>query len=347
MSDVYTLLSETQVNRSVIPAECGTFYEQSLYVAEHAQIELNKLFESVGIDELAVFESTGSTIVYEGAKLDEFKTKAKKVMTDIWAAIKHAYEKILEFFETKRKEAMSKLTGLKKDVVDKVVDGEKPFAITHAFNLTAADSKDAANAALELAGDIEAEFNKVRGQEEATEKVNALKEEFASKIVKNICGVEKATTFSNEVRKQIHADFMGEEVKVDKAWLSSNFEEVVGVVVKGTTKQTIKTSYITEKKLIDSTIRQLSKVKDENMSTIKTEMSLLKDVVQTLHSLQSIKMDVCKRRYSEYLTILAKLYKLNGKEAKAEEKKDEAATESVDLAPETTQKDLIENAFNW
>ena len=342
MSDVYTLLSETQVNRSVIPAECGTFYEQSLYVAEHAQIEFNKLFESVGIDELAVFESTGNTIVYEGAKLDEFKTKAKKVMTDIWGAIKHAYEKMLTFFETKRKEAMSKLTGLKKDVVDKVVDGDKPFAVTHAYKLDNAASKDAADAALKLAGNIESKFNAVRDQEEVTEKVNALKEEFASKIVKSICGVE-AATFSNEVRKQIHADFMGDEVKVDKAWLSSNFEKVVAVVEKGTTKKAIQASYVEEKKLIDKTIRQLSKVKDENMSTIKTEMSLLKDVVQTLHSFQSIKMDVCKRRFSEYLTILAKLYKLNSKA----EKKDESTNESVDLAPETTQKDLIENAFDW
>lgn len=342
MSDVYTLLSETQVNRSVIPAECGTFYEQSLYVAEHAQIEFNKLFESVGIDELAVFESTGCTIVYEGAKLDEFKSKAKKVMTDIWAAIKHAYENILAFFEKKRKEAMSKLTGLKKDVVDKVVDGEKPFGVTHAFKLDAADSKDAANAAFDLAADIESKFNAVRGPEANTEKVNALKEEFASKIVKNICGVE-AATFSKEVRKQIHADFMGEEVKVDKAWLSSNFDEVVGVVEKGTTKKAIQASYIEEKKLIDKTIKQLSRVKDENMSTIKTEMSLLKDVVQTLHSFQSIKMDVCKRRYSEYLTILVKLFNLSNKA----EKKDEAANESADLTPETTQQDLIENAFNW
>ena len=324
------ILGKVPTNRSVIPEGCLTFAEQSLYVAEFAEENFNTMFESVGIEELAVYESTGSFVLYEGAKLKEFKEKAIQIFKDIFGAIKHAYEKILDFFEKKRKESVKELVKIDSSDVDTMEDG-KTYYTTHEFDLSC--SEDFTKNAKELTNDIKDQFEKMVNQkyDNIQEQAKELKDDFEQKIVSTISGIENVKTF-NEAKKPLYNKMIGKEVGATKSWIKSNLSDLTGVVEKGTTKRDIQTAYQAEKKVIDDIIKGLRSMDDNLIKVANAEISLLKSVTTALHSCMNIKMDVCKRRYNEYRVILTKV-------ATAKKK---ANHESVSY-----QEDLVEAAFDW
>ena len=96
----YEEMGKLPADRSVIPSYCESFSESAVYVAEASTRYINDFFKEVGITELAIFESTGSVVVYEGAKLQAFKEKLAKVWDSIWRAIKGLFEKVAGTFES-------------------------------------------------------------------------------------------------------------------------------------------------------------------------------------------------------------------------------------------------------
>ena len=67
----YNDLLNVKADMSVIPAYSMSFAENALFVAEAVEKDFNTLFQNIGIQELAVFESTGVQVVYENEKLDK------------------------------------------------------------------------------------------------------------------------------------------------------------------------------------------------------------------------------------------------------------------------------------
>ena len=75
---------------------------------------MNKLFESAGIEELAVFESTGCEIVYEGARFEELKKTVVSIFVKIWEAAKKMFANITYAFkmgQNKLNEGITKLNA--------------------------------------------------------------------------------------------------------------------------------------------------------------------------------------------------------------------------------------------
>ena len=82
-------LGKLEANKNVIPSDCMTFSEAASYVIEYTDSEYNKLFEAVGIEELAVYESTGSQIIYEEGKLKDLKEKIVNFIKRIYEKTKY------------------------------------------------------------------------------------------------------------------------------------------------------------------------------------------------------------------------------------------------------------------
>ena len=331
MSVLYENLGEVPSINSVIPNGCLSFYEQSLYVAEFAEQNFNEMFEAIGVNELAVFENTGSFIVYEDSSLKSFKESAKRLFQNIWGAIKAAYEKILKWFEDKRKEAVKELIKIDASVADKMED-DKNYGKTHKFDLSVSDNFiSEANA---LVSKATTEFDKlIKNPTDALkDDAKKVKEDLESSIVASISKTDAKTV--GDARKSLLNKMVGESVDVNKSWVKNNISEVVGIVEKGNTKKDIQKSYKDEKANIDKIIKELGNLDKSLIDVAKAEITVLKSISTCLHSCMNVKMDVCKKRYGEYRNILVKLSKLN--------KKEKATNESV-----TYQQDLIESAFDW
>lgn len=318
-----------ETDRSAIPAGCLSFTEQALYVAEATETEFNKLFESVGIDELAVFESTGTEVVYEGAKLDEFKNKAINLFKGIWAKIKHAYELITDKFKEMtygNKKNFSKVSAADLNKLD----SEMTFGKTHHFNFGGSNARERAD---KLVKDIKDIFDLNRTSDEKLEI-----SEFQDKIVSEISGTDK--TSIKEAKTELSKKLIGDEFEVDLSWVKKNLDSLQITVFNPPTNN-IKSSFNDEKKLIDNIIKEIKGFKSEDVNSAKTSIGLLKDVESTLHTCMSAEMDVLKRKYGEYRNVFTKVYLATKKASKAKK-----VTESVEDVV-TSQQDLVESCFDW
>ena len=339
-------LENVTPNRSIIPAHSLTFAENALYVAEFIEVEHNKLFESIGINELAVYESTGMEIVYEGEQLQTIKAKIVKFFTNAWEAIKGAIEKVIKWFEEKKKEVRDKFANELIERATKAslegVDPKKKFGTTHKYDIKVPD--EACLRAFDFSRDVQSKFvdlaKSFKDEEKAdqTAKIHDLKEDLMSKLIKEISGTDAGSIA--EMSKQLKKEMLGEQVTADKEWVSKHLNDMVDVVEKGASTKTFKRQYNIVKQTINECIRETKKFKDEQSIIISPCVSVLKSTVQCSNSIVNLTADVLKRRYHEYSHILLSVSRLAA--AKKEEKK--ATHESTVVA---SQIEMIESAFGW
>ena len=312
-----SLLETIKANRSVIPSTCTSFEEEAMYVAEYGENVLTGFLEDVGINELAVYESTGEFVVYEGERLNELKAKAKEVLDKIWSAIKAGYEKVLAFFSSHTLNAKDKFKDLKASDLDKF-DSNYDFGKTHDFS--GIDKENFAEKAAKVRDQITARLD--AGQQ--------VKGEITTEyIMAQITGTSDSKM--GEAKRTVKKDMMGKEVSVDKSWLSSNWKTVYDVVMAGSSRKDIKKSYKDEKDKINQCIKNLKGRKD--VDSINAVVKIYAKVTTTLHSMMNVKMDVCRKRLAEYTRLLAKVYA----------KKKVATKESFF----GYQEDMVKEAFDW
>ena len=341
----YEELGMVKSNESVIPADCLSFAEQALYVAEYAQEEYNNLFEAVGIEELAVFESTGSEIVYEGAKLEAFKVKAKKFFQRIWAAIKAAYEKVYAFFIQKSKTAMEGIKGLKKSELQEFLrsgdNASKKYGTTHNYTVMIKAYDEKMKKGPELVSDVAKKFDDLDKQDKVSKEAeDKAKEELLEKIFKAF-GNDKSKSLS-DIRSAIRDDL--KEVEATGQWLSATLDKLVEVVKDGKSIDEIKKGYQEQKKQIDKCIANVVGLKEENMKTASSRIVVLSKLANALDTCAHTYFDIFKKRFTEYLIILLRVWKDTKKAA--EKKKDEKkANESVEYT--SYSADMVAEAFNW
>lgn len=321
-----------KADRTVIPKGCLSFSEQALYIAEASENEFNKLFESVGIEELAVFESTGSEVIYEGAKLDEFKKKAVQFFKDIWAKIKRGYEMIVDKFNEVVNGAKKNFPKLTSKDLDRIkLEDTAKMGKVHEYDFGGATPKENAR---KLVDEIEAE---VKSAKEDEDRAN-LKDKYEDKIVSLISGTDK--TSIKEAKDALKKKYIGNEKDVDFAWAKKNFDSIQQHTFSAPTKE-IKESFNGEKENIDRVIKLVKEFKETDVNYAKTTISLLKDVCNTLHQCMAVKLDQLKHIHSEYRNIYTKLYVASQKAVK------ESATVQNESTIIATQQDLVDKSFDW
>lgn len=321
-----------KADRTVIPEGCLSFSEQALYIAEASENEFNKLFESVGIEELAVFESTGSEVIYEGAKLDEFKKKAVQFFKDIWAKIKRGYEMIVDKFNEVTNSAKKNFPKLTSKDLDRIkLEDIAKMGKVHEYDFGGATPRENAQ---KLIDEIKAE---VKSAKEDEDRAN-LKDKYEDKIVSRISGTGK--TSIKEAKDDLKKKYIGNEKDVDFAWAKKNFDSIQQHTFSAPRKE-IRKSFNEEKENIDKVIKLVKEFEETDVNYAKTTISLLRDVCNTLHQCMAVQMDALKHKHSEYRNIYTKLYIASQKAVK------ESATVQNESTIIATQQDLVDKSFDW
>ena len=356
----YEELGMVKANESVIPESCLSFAEQTLYVAEYSQAEFNKLFEAVGVEELAVFESTGAEIVYEGATLDAFKEKAKRFFMKIWGAIKAAYEKVYAFFIQRSKTAMEQIKGLDKSDVKKALDANpgKHYGTVHNYKDIVKSYDDMVKKALPLTKEVNNEFDKINGlgsnalvagyrelknkttfggENKVMENAEKATEKLLTKIFETFGkkGSESYSDIKSAVREQL------KEIDVTGSWLKSNVDELVNIVKGGKSIDEIKKSYQEQKKQIDECITKMKGLQEKDMRTAGKRVMVLGKLANAFDVCANTYFDIFKKRFTEYLLVLVRVWK----DCKKADK--EAAKEKEEKANESYSYDMVSEAFDW
>ena len=325
--------------KNVIPNHVLTFSEAAMYVNEAIEHDFNSLFESIGVNELAVYESTGSMIVYEGTALANFKDEVVKFFQGLWGKIKDFFERVLAFFEEQRKKSVADLGKLTAKDVDMIADDAK-LGKVHQFTI---DDKTFhtknAKAQVDI---IKSAFNILSGDDVAVK----AKEE-ADKQKEKIYGIisgDSANKNSKDMLESIEKAMVGEQIEITKQWLASNIHFLTGVVLEGNSKKEIKKAYADTRDLINKCIKEVKGYKDERAKVAPHEISVLKLLGSTLNTANGKVMDICKRRYAEYKAVLMRVKKAV-KAGGGTSKETGVAAENASYSYH--QEDLIKEAFDW
>lgn len=330
-----------EADMSVIPAHSLTFCENAIAIAEAVDADYNKLFQSVGIHELAVYESTGEEIVYEAEEKKTLVNRVVEFFKGLWAKIKAGFEAILTKFESLKKEVRNRIPNITKEMVMNC--DKESFGKTHEFNI------DKNNEYIENANNFIrnslAEFDKVLADSNSTkEDVVNKKKELEERICKEVSGFDVSKV--SEMTKKIHEKLLGDEVEATKEYVANNISTIVGIVKDGNTKNTIKKNYKAFKKSMDGIIKNVKQMNDKRLGIVNQAAYVLKETVNAANAANHAVMDVCNRQYNEYRNILLRVSVCVQKQGKGE-KKQEATGESA--APDVTanQVHMIESLFAW
>lgn len=332
MDYIMEALSAEESNREVIPASCLSFSEMADYAAEFTNEEFNKMLECIGLDELAVFEATGSLIVYEAENLAKLKSRIANHVKDIWAVYKNFWEKCITDIQNDVKIA-SKLPAA--DLSD--IDKTKSFGKVHKFEFK---SKYDSNA-LAFSREIKKTFNGIADEdgEAAKEAKNLLSDVICSKI----SGVECKT--SREMKKALKSKINGEVVTVNGAWVKRNWNNIMDVVNGKKSAELAKEAYNKEKEAFSQITAQLDSI-DNDISGIVAAWSYMIDTtLSTMHTCYAVEMDACKRRLKEYTNIVAKVSSMYPAK-KAVKESNEEKTDAPAPAEEKEDTDTaVEESF--
>jgi hypothetical protein len=74
--------------------------EAAYNIVVESEENYNRIIQAVGIEELAVFESTGAEMVYEGSTMGGFIEKAKQLFINMWEKIKGVFKKFFAMFDS-------------------------------------------------------------------------------------------------------------------------------------------------------------------------------------------------------------------------------------------------------
>lgn len=357
-------------NNTIIPAHCLSFYEQSLYIAEFAQEEMNKLFESAGIEELAVFESTGCEIVYEGARFEELKKTVVSIFVKIWEAAKKMFANITYAFkmgQNKLDEGITKLHAKINEEVGnravkktkeltpeilKALEGLKTtegnpitFGKIHSYDKNLNDKiKKFSDGQESIRSKIDSEIDKIQiGEEDTKQVIEEKKEQIMKMIIPMISTIDNAENLEfaiGEIKK-----WRGEQIDVDAAWIKAHVNDINEITKNGYYLADIKLAYNKFKSDIDKVIKELKTSKEGEAELMMAKAKLYQKSITCYKSCVAAVMDINRSRFNDYRGILfAALFRGQKAINKAKADTDKDVKESTSV---TTQEDLVNEAFNW
>ena len=336
-------LQGVRADLSVIPSYTLSFSEASLYVAEAIEESYNDLFTWIGVNELAVFESTGSQIVYEGGKLSEIKEAIIKWLKGIWEKIKGFFNKILDKFEEMRKKSVEKYKKITNADIDKI-DDSKSLGTVHAFDNIEKD--EYIKRAKDFLTDVKGKFNELGGknvEELDDDALKSAKDDYVKKTPKEVSGLNADVSSIQDMKEKLRRKYLGDEKQVNKAYAKEKLADMQAIVFEGSTKRKIKADYNGFKDFINREIKDAKKIDDAKLrGSYKYAIIVMKEILDCAHAVCGVVMDACVRRSKAYKTILAQIYKY----AKVGEKG--STNESYYGGYRRSyQTDLISEAFDW
>lgn len=333
------LLKECETDNSVIPAFVSTFAESSFYIVEAINKDFNAMFESIGIDELAVYESTGTQVVYEGVELSKLKEKFINFFTACWKKIKGAFENALNKVKYMNKNTKEIIKNLDENILDSYPTDYK-FGIIHR-PIDPNKTKYAENAKT-YADEVHSEFEKlVNNGDVSADSIADKENELSEKVCEKISGINNLSKNDvTEMNKAIREQHV-EEIEVDISYVRNRLKNMKSDLESGFINQ-IKNDYKESRKMIDSMISAVKKYTDGMIVVSSAEMRVLRDIVSASTGAKNTSLDIYRRYNTELINIFVKMVS-----KKKKEEKKEVVHNSVDYTAESYQLDQILKAFDF
>jgi len=334
---------------AVLP-NCGTFLETAMYVAAACEEAYTDLMSSIGISELAVYESTGAEVVYEAE--DGSETDAKKELdgnTDnffkkVWNAIKGMFEKAIAWISEKvrtwqkdlREKKIAKFDKIwsekSKDIPDDMKFGKASF-------ITANNAFEAPEKVLTRAGADAGSITKIAEGIIGGKFDTDITLDYKGQTYDNIADFKKAVYADPDIKTK-------EPVEITKKFVSENIVNICAIVVNGKSLPEVKAEYNKAKNAINTMANGVKKNK-KNTENYKNIMNGLRKCVTILTAYCGIELDIVKQNYIEASRLLANVaMKLRFKVKPEAEDKDGKAKEAAP-ANESALIDSVAEAFNW
>lgn len=326
---------------------CDTYAEKAFALCAFAEGAYTELFESIGCNELAFYESTGKELDYV-SEADEAKKAnggIKAFFQKIWGAIKAAYEKVIAWIDQNVKEFIKVNTenGIKDiranwgKVKGSIADDKSFGKLGYSLDVTkkidqmaSSWSSQAVAFAADPSNKIDDIYNQVFGH-----------------------NVESVSALQKTVRDELT---LKDAVTVNKEFLDKNLESLIAIVQKGKLKDSIKKQYTEEKKMINDFIDKSEKIKNQS-DQLKAQISLAKGTINVTNAAFMVLLDVDKKIFASsrnvLIAVLRALSKGEGfKEADDKEKfkgtklKDTKVEPKQESAEEGEEKDLVTESIN-
>lgn len=328
---------------SIVCPNFNTALESTLFIGSVCEEAYADLMESIGVEELRIYESTGSEVLYEDAEGKEtkdganLKEKLKGFFQKAWEAIKSVFEKVIAWFQGKihSQKALAKIAlvwNKKKDQIkDDKTFGKAKYLIGSNLGSTIAN------------GIFKRRAGELRDKVQAASRAIIADPELDAMEALQKAGV-KVTNAKDF--KGFWAEKFGipkEATAVTKKWVDDNMKMLASIVVYGVSTKEIKEMYKDTKNYINQSAKEA--MADASKKDVKAVMKAAAKTLPILAAGNNALLDIMRSRYVEannILTSVAVALKLTkaAKEDKKEEKKEEATGESAMIA-------AIESAFDW
>lgn len=349
------LLKSCGTNTSVIPEHVMSASEAALYVCESIESSYNKLFEEIGINELAVYESTGEMICYTEADQNEsLGQKFINFFKETWEKIKGFFLGIITQIKDKIKENKEKMGT---DIVNKIksniskVPNDSNFGEISDFS---AVDKILANIESIACDSIQDLNHQILGSYKSNtlEEVKQLADDIVDKFVVKLLGGKVNSDKSTPAEKaKDHIKNLITTKKASKGDVVSNLDKMKDIVFGDSVIKSLNTMYKDERKCIDEiisglkdSINEMKKIGDNEAnnaaSYMQIEMSAIKSIQQLVFTAHGACIDQKRKQFSQYRSILFKTSLLVAKYSKVKPN-----NESTDLF--ASQVAMVEAAFNW
>ena len=329
---------------SIVLPDFNTALESAMFIGSVCEEAYAELMESIGVEELRIYESTGAEILYEDAEGKETKAgadlkgKIGGFFKKAWEAIKAVFEKVIAWFQSKihSQKALAKIKmayDAKKGQIaaDKTFGKSKIIVGSKLGNVLA--NGIFKQRAKEMRDKVQSASRAIIENPEL-DAMEALK--------KSGVAIDNARDF-----KSFYAEKFGipkEAVEVKKDWVDKNIDNLVAIVVRGVDTKEIKEMYKDTKNYINMAAKEA--MTDAAKKDVKAVTKAAAKTLPVLAAANNALLDIMRSRYIEANNILTsvavacKLTKKPEEKKEKEEGKKEATKESALIA-------AIESSFDW
>lgn len=327
---------------SIVCPNFNTALESTLFIGSVCEEAYADLMESIGVEELRIYESTGSEVLYEDAEGKEtkdganLKEKIKGFFQKAWDAIKSVFEKVIAWFQGKihSQKALGKIAFAWNKKKDQIKD-DKTFGKAKYLIGSKLGNNIASGIFKKTAGEMRDKVLKASRMIIDNPELDAMEA-----MQKAGVNVDNAKNF-----KAFYTEKFGipkEATAVTKKWVDENIKMLASIVVYGVSTKEIKEMYKDTKNYINATAKEA--MADAAKKDVKAVIKAASKTLPVLGACNNALLDIMRARYIEannILTSVAVACKLT-KAAKEEkgEKKEEATGESAMIA-------AIESAFDF
>lgn len=287
-------------SESEIPDYCISFSEMSDYVAEYSIESLYRTLENIGLKEFTIFESTNSSIIYEGKELSELKEKFNTNLKALWAIRKEFWDRAINELDQMVKND-KKMYKLENDAL-RYLNDTKVYGKTHTF-YKPADIKFSINVD-KFTKEISKTYKGIKDVN--SNNIKKAKQMLTSHICYSVSGVGSES--SKDMSKGLKEKLLGSTVVANGSWIKKNSNAILDEL-NGKCVDRAKAYCSQEMKMFAEVAKQIDYIDNSSSQVASQWNSTLVTTLNMMNKCYAILLDIEKRRYREYFLTVRKIAK--------------------------------------